>query len=396
MTRKTRFDRLVTSAIMVAPLALALFYAPIPAIGTLGQDTDTRCETELLPEPVIPSVQPQLPAQPEPTPEAGTPDEPDASEWQAEDEATELFVTPAADFLFVLDGAVLLDHDADASWGKGHVRSRETGESSQWWKPARRSVLTPDVRRQVTAKYELYSAEGPVCQGSISELRVVTRATGDIAMLGDDLHATSRTFKNQAYANGPWTLDGVIEADSGSCEGALWARRVEGKSNTHVYASKILREGNVFSRAQEAFAKLEPLHALATAYHEVYAEEIASGEVLSFADHVAGRLEVRAWSASDQGRIYVTVVFGIPGDAECGALPSGHAALFAVEGEAWSVVNGDLGLDPAALLDRGSDGLLEIVGGRYASIDRTLYTQEVDGAFIDLESVTVPFVGCPC
>ncbi|MGB1275038.1 MAG: hypothetical protein ACPG77_04745 [Nannocystaceae bacterium] len=396
MTRSTRFDRLVTSAIMVSPLALALFYAPVPVIGTFGQDTDTRCETELVAEPVIPSVESQVPAPPAPEAETPPASNPILSQPAEPDAELADFATPAADFLFVLDGAVLLDHDADASWGKGRVRSRETKVSTQWWKPARRKVLTADVRREVTAKYELYSAEGPVCQGTISELRVVTRATGDISMLGDDLHETSRGFKNQAFAAGPWTLDGLIEADSGNCEGALWARRMEGDASALVYTSKVLREGDVYSRAQEAFAKLEPLHALAQAYAEVYAEEIASGDVEAFADHVANRLEVRTWSDPSARRRYVTVTFGIPGETECGALPSGHAALFAVDGEAWSVVNGDLRLDPAALLDRGNDGVLEIVGGRYASIDRTLYIQEPDGSFLDLESVTVPFVGCPC
>ncbi len=399
MTRSTRIDRLVTSAIMVGPLALALFYAPVPEHLVLDPLSDDRCEIGAASEPVIPDVA-DVVVEPTPTPvQTGAEEQPSESGVTIEVDDPQPWQTPAPDFLFVMDGAVVLDHDADGSWGKGQVRDADVTDYWQWEKPARRKVLTPEMRRQVTAEYELFSGEGAVCRGTVQSLRVVTRASGDLLLMTSrtfEIEEDSRAFRNEAYAAGPWTLEGVIVPTSGDCEGALWAREVATSGKDHVYTSKLQTGGHLHARAQRLFAELPALHTMAGEYAEVYAEELKNGDVEAFEDRVAGHLEVRLWGEPLVGRAYVTVVYGVPGSMDCGDPSTSLAAVWSVDGDTWNLVNGDLEIDPMALLDRGGDGKLEIVGGRNPTLDRTLYTQEDDGTFLDVESVAVPFIGCPC
>lgn len=401
MTRFNRIDRLVPTFIMVAPLGLALFYAPMPEISVFQTETvEERCETAA--EPVIPTVVAKpvvVTLTDEIAPEVEVEVEVEADGEVVAEDVAPSWTTPAPGFLFVMNGALVLDHDADASWGYGRVQEADVADYWQWEKPARRKVLSPALRKMVTAEYELFDSSGAVCRGTVGGLRVVTRAAGDLLLMTPrtfELEEDTRAFKKEAFAAGPWTLEGTIEPTSGDCDGALWAREVGAADNEFVYTSKTLTEGPLHARAQRLFAGLDSLHQMAEDYNEMLAEELAAGEVEPFEDEVAKRLSLRLWGDPLQGRAYATVVYGVPGEAECGELPVSLAALWAIDGDTWTLVNDDLGLDPVAILDRGRDGNLELLGGRYPAIDRTLYTQTADGSFIDVESVTVPFIGCPC
>ncbi len=410
--------RIALGAIWLAPLGLAL------GLEGLHEDVERRCATPApAPEVVVVEVTsarselepPALDSAPEsvvPAPSAAPAiDEP---------------VTPGP-LMFVLDGRVIIDPDADPEWGAARVRA---DQYSSWGARAvRRAVDKRRAPKELLAlsgeAVTLYGPRGVVCEAELGALSVAARFSGDLSLVYEEESRMQRgvaydqerganarldrRVNEHIYDEGPWSLEAAItRSGARDCEGAIWAR-LSSDPEPVVFALAASDERGVpvehaeFPRAWEAFERLPEYAAIRHEFMSFAREQGATLESAreSWERHVELERSVQLWRDPSGARAFASVLLGEPGVPSCGDFDGTLAVLLQLDlstREAAPVVVGrDLGARPIAVFDRDRDGVPELVTNSGLAVQRELLEREGGSEEYDVVTdIEVPFYGCPC
>ncbi|MCA9713550.1 MAG: hypothetical protein KC468_02535 [Myxococcales bacterium] len=391
----------------LAPLLLAagLELARAPA-------EDEECAAPEAPELLVIEV-PEQPAEtgpgcsPPPTPT--TSPAPKAETLEASPEAP-------GPLMFVLDGRVLIDTDADPEWGRGRARAdaRGAGPARSVRRAAARKSVPEDLWKLSGERVVLYGPSGRVCEGRLDALSIAARYSGELELLyeeearlgGDGVFdeardagvRLSRRVDERIYEDGPWSLEAALADTRGSCDGALWARLATDLEpaiyTTSAAGSPDERDAGAWDTVTElaAFRELRDGHV-------TFSQELGaspSEAEAAWARFVAEERRVQRWRDPASGDTLVTVQLGAPGVPSCGEFDGTLAALLRAHGDGgFELLEAELGARPIAIFDRDHDGAPELIVSSGIAIELELLERD-DDAYDVVDQVEVPFFGCPC
>ncbi len=339
-------------------------------------------------------------------------------------------VTPDP-LMFVLDGRVVIDPDADPEWGAARVRAdQRTGWGAR---TVRRAVDKRRAPKDLLAlsgeAVTLYGPRGAVCEAELGALSVAARFSGDLNLVyeeearmergvaydqqrGADARL-DRRVNEHIYDEGPWSLEAAVtRAGARECEGAIWARLSSDPEPVVFALASSEERGSPLERAEltRAWAAFEQLPEFAAIQREFIAFAREQGATLesaraSWTSHVELSRSAQLWRDPSGTRAYVSVLLGEPGVPSCGDFDGTLAALLQLELSSHEpalapvVVGRDLGARPIAVFDRDHDGVPELVTNSGLAVQRELLEREGEGDEAEYDVVTdieVSFYGCPC
>ncbi|MEM7158869.1 MAG: hypothetical protein AAF799_38870 [Myxococcota bacterium] len=385
-----RIELVVGMGLLLGPLAYALTLEP-------------QTETELV---IVHEVAPAPEAFPQsetiPVLEPAAEAEPAAAE-----PAPEPIPEDAIAFAFVNEAGIVLDPDADPSWGKGRLRGHPGPAEYRAAKRADGTRVPAELWAQRGRTFDLYGREGKLCTVRIGDLSVLAQHNGpDLyeVFAGDGVDPidwdtfdpkskSRRQIRHQVWRHttdfNPWLVAEPL--DDESCEGALWAR--DSRLPAPVVLTRSMDANEHTGRRLAQFATSEELASNKSNYEEYYAElDEESREYYDEWDSIAAEHAASAWSWRDAQGVtqLVEMTFGVDEEG-CG---EGYSTLITnvdrVVDEAF--VPTELMPNAVTVFDADNDGQWE-----------ALYDHSWNGDVNYLESATLEAAWdilrayeCPC
>jgi hypothetical protein len=297
-----------------------------------------------------------------------------------------------ASFSFVLHfGApyVVLSSLAEESWGEGASSRLPSDYPVTVRQHAKASALPAALRAWRGREVALFDEKASVCRGRVTELFVLHRI--DASMLSEKERAASpeailRATPEHAIQR---LLAGRVEARSGACGGALWARDVR-LPEPVLYAPGAKVTKAMRHRVQSRMRKLNAYKGL----QRTFVAEVRPQGSARWDEYQEAVLDVTSFRAPN-GRTFL--VSSVDAGEGCGSF---HAALWSV----WEVVPrrgaselllrsadepSDSGFRPVTLVD--ADG-----SGNPMAVASTVLYRKAGKAYTQALSLPLPFFGCGC
>jgi ketosteroid isomerase-like protein len=306
-------------------------------------------------------------------------------------------------YLHVIKEGVIVGSQPAEAWGAGPLQLLEHDDlSATVSRAVTVAALPADLAKIVGLRLRLFKERGPVCEATVTELRLLTRLLSD--QLVDD--EEGKPLTGQALANRAWKdgagerlLIGQLQAASGDCTDAEWARdaalpvpEIRGVEPVEPAWADAARAA---SRALPAYRKLQADYDKYRNAPQIEQNPKPAALPDAWEQYVDGKETILSFE--HEGRRYISVTFSVP--PSCGAFGGSLWALFLVRGKtpatARFILQGDVEPDdadpvtPAHVVDVDGDGRPEMLIAHGIVRWR-------DDRLRDVDREAIPSHICPC
>jgi len=278
--------------------------------------------------------------------------------------------------MFVFKNLVVLEPDADATWGVGPVRIERSGDSVDGHQSVDITKVPAALAALSGIAVTLYGPRGRLCAGTL----------GDLSLFGHQRSFDPSLAEATELPSMP-RLVAALTATDGPCEGALWARKSDLPPPV-VYARDPRPPAAEVARAVAA-AKLQPRFRDLQRAHTEFLAEIEPDErkeVTPWKQLLAKHLRTSLWRSP--ARTIAIVELGDPEAVSCDLYFTGSLTLvFAVKGDALTLLSADGSWLTKAVFDVEADGVLELLSPPASDLVSILASnyREVDGLYFPSE-----------
>lgn len=281
--------------------------------------------------------------------------------------------------MFVFGNLVVLEPDADLTWGVGPPRIERRGESIDGHQSIDIAKVPAALAALSGIAVTLYGPGGRVCAGRL----------GELSLFGHQLSSDPGLAKATELPSMP-TLVAALTVTDGACDGALWARKSD-LPPPIVYARDPKPPAAEIARAVAA-AKLQPRFRDLQRSHTEFLAEIEPNErkeVTPWKQLLAKHLRTSLWRSAE--RSIAIVELGDPEAVSCDFYFTGSLTLvFEVKGDALTLLSADGSWLTKAVFDVEADGALELFARPAEGAEEmvsilTSNWQPVDGLYFPYE-----------
>lgn len=285
----------------------------------------------------------------------------------------------APGFMFVFGNLVVLEPDADSTWGVGPLRIEHRGESVDGHQSIDIAKVPAALAALSGIAVTLYGPRGRVCAGRLGELALFGHQRSNEPSPAEPTELPSRP-----------RLVAALTATDRACDGALWARKSD-LPPPIVYARDPKPPAAVIARAIAA-AKLQPRFRDLQRSHTEFLAEVEPDdrkEVTPWKQLLAKHLRTSLWRSP--ARSIAIVELGDPEAVSCDLYFTGSLTLvFEVKGDALTLLSADGSWRTNAVFDVEADGVLELFARPAEGAEEmvsilTSNYREVDGLYFPYE-----------
>ncbi len=361
----------VFAAILLTPLAASLAYLALESASTEAS-TVIVAPTPASVAPAAPLAPVAAPVAVSPPPaelttasEPAAPVEAAAPVEPVEEEARPLLAANEA--LLMHDGALVLAANPSLAWGTGRMKVDPIDAGYTVHREVAIERLPASLQAVIGARYNLYSAEGGICDAQVSGVSLYGEETGQHFTESDE-KPTRADMREMAKEldNGTYVLEARLAAPDGCTP--VWARSAD--LPPPIVFARGIDDPSLRPRVLEHMKTLRGIRRM-SAERRGYLRDLDAEErskQLPWAAFLDAQLKFVRWDEIGGTRGFVTAQ--VTHDDGCGGFnPDPVTMLFELNGDILTP-HADPGfLDPIALMDVDRDGHLEAVTGDATNLE---------------------------